>query len=84
MDSAKPRSLRSRLLTGFAGLVALPVLYLASFGPFCYLFARADIQDERILSLYYPLRGLADRSPPPAAGSSAMPTGASPSASGTG
>jgi len=39
------------------------VLYLASFGPFCYLFARADIQDERILSLYYPLRGLADRSP---------------------
>ncbi len=63
MDSEKPPARRSRLLTGCTVLVALPVLYLAAFGPFCYLYARAGIEDERPLAVYFPLRSLADGSP---------------------
>ena len=63
MDPANPPSLRHRLLTGLAVLVALPVLYLVSFGPFCYVFARTDTKEESFLVIYFPLRSLADRSP---------------------
>ena len=63
MDSAKPHSLGSRLLTGCAGLVALLALYVASFGPFYYLYARTGFDEPRMIPVYTPLGSLADRSP---------------------
>ena len=63
MDPANPPTLRSRLLTGCVGLLAVPVLYFAGFGPFYYVYARAGIQNESLLALYFPLLTVADRSP---------------------
>jgi len=43
MDSEKPPSLRSRFLTGFAGLLGAFVLYVLSIGPAGYVCVRNGI-----------------------------------------
>ena len=55
MDSAKPHSLRSRLLTGCAVLLALPVLYLLSTGPVVYVVARYGLNGPRAGTYFRPL-----------------------------
>ena len=55
MDSAPPPSLRSRLLTGFAGLLGAFVLYLLSIGPARYVWERSVRSHRMIEKLYAPL-----------------------------
>ena len=63
MDEEKPHSLRSRLLIACAGLVVLLVLYVATFGPYCYVLARFNIGDSRADIIYEPVYWLKGRSP---------------------
>ena len=55
MDSAPPPSLRSRLLTGLAGLLGAFVLYLLSIGPARYVWERSVRSHRMIEKLYAPL-----------------------------
>lgn len=56
-----PRSLRSRLLTGAAALIMVPVLYALSSGPAAYLATWNDVLIPPVEKLYLPLILAADR-----------------------
>ncbi len=65
MDSAPPPSLRSRLLTGFAGLLGAFVLYFLSIGPVGYVAIRTgiDIEPKPLEYFYAPLGWLIENTP---------------------
>jgi len=54
MDSEKPPSLRSRFLTGFAGLLGAFVLYVLSIGPAGYVCVRNGIDPPFFHRFYTP------------------------------
>ncbi len=47
------------------GLIGLPVLYVASFGPACWLVDRGLIARQPVFNLYYPLASAATLAPGP-------------------
>ena len=55
MDSENHPTLRSRLLTGCAGLVGMLVLYVLSVGPVFYVAARFDLYSRALNTFYAPL-----------------------------
>ena len=63
MDSAPPPSLRSRLLTGFAGLLGAFVLYLLSIGPAGYVCVRAGVDPPAFHHFYIPAIWLMQNTP---------------------
>ncbi len=63
MDSAPPSSLRSRLLTGFAGLLGAFVLYVLSIGPVGYVSIRSGIQPKSVEYFYTPVGWLLEYTP---------------------
>ena len=56
-------SIRSRILTGFAALVGLLVLYVLSIGPVVYCQMRYDIDTKRLGNFYRPVMWLMTESP---------------------
>lgn len=52
MDPAEPPSLRTRLLTAFATLIGVCVLYVLSVGPYAYVGERTDLHIPLDLKYY--------------------------------
>ena len=68
MDSAKPHSLGSRLLTGLAGLLGAFILYLLSAGPVAYLVIRTGSGGLWATNMYVPAMVLLANTPARPAG----------------